>query len=562
MHRKKVYCAILAMLFAFMTGCTGAGSENKDMLICSAGGATTIEQGKQLQFSAQDKDGELLDGAIFSVISGSAEITADGLLTCKADAVVDTVIKISATLKGYSCENFLLTVKEKKNNETEEPPVKEPESVWNVQPTVKNEFYEDFSKGISNSVWEVSNQKWGANNNGTSSQNVFYSTDPANVEAFGASKGVAVLQSNGDFFKTENRRRQGSCLITKQAYGPGRYEVRLKVVPRLGQCSTIWTYYNGGGGRNFQDYLQNKYSEIDIETALWADYRNILGVSYQYYSDAWTWPQVQQRRDSKYLENKSLSPYNDGKWHTLCFDWRTDKKNNDRAVIWYLDGKEFGRATNWVPEYKATFWIGNWFPDDVSWLGDPLFDTAYMYIDWVKITEYDDPVSEGARGGSGGTATDLGSAPIPQNNYITNGNFSQPLTVKNTKGADITSWVTENAAKVENRLDISSGGKAAQTISAQYDGYTFSLDVDAQITGGTGKCKVYAEYLSGQTNVVNPALSVVGKSDAIEFTSQDRIVKNLTFTVKGGFSVQYVRIIIETESGTAASIYDAKMYLQ
>lgn len=53
----------------------------------------------------------------------------------------------------------------------------EPESVWNKEPTIKGTFYEDFSNGIDSDIWEVSSQKWGADNNGTSPDNVFYSTD-------------------------------------------------------------------------------------------------------------------------------------------------------------------------------------------------------------------------------------------------------------------------------------------------------------------------------------------------------------------------------------------------
>jgi hypothetical protein len=437
--------------------------------------------------------------------------------------------------------------------------------MWNKEPVIKNIFYEDFSGGIDTSVWEVSNQNWGANNNGTAASNVFYSADKARVEAFGATGGVAVLRSNGDFYQPSgelNKRRQGSALITKRAFGPGRYEVRLKVVPVPGQCSTVWTYYNGGGGANFADYLQNKYSEIDIETFLWADYRNILGVSYQYYHESWDWnTQIQNRRDAVYKDDQALSPYNDGQWHTLSFEWRTDKANGDRAVVWFLDGTEFGRALNWVPEYKATFWIGNWFPDDVSWIGNPLFENAYMYVDWVRITEYDDFCMEGAKGGSGGAATNLGSAAIPLNNYIVNGGFTQALTVKNTKNEDISSWQVSGASLSSGKLTLSGGGRASQAVGAQYAGYSFDLRIDGRVTAGGGKCKVYAEFLSGRTDIVNPTLSVVARSEELYFTAGAREQKTLRFTMTGGHSVQYVRVVIETESGVTAEIYGAEMFL-
>lgn len=431
---------------------------------------------------------------------------------------------------------------------------------WNVQPKIKDVFFEDFSQGIKSDIWNIPDQKWGKYNNGVSAENAFFSRDSAVCRAFGAeSGGIAVLASRGDFYQpdgTSSKSRQGSCIVSKRTFGPGKYEVRLKVVPRLGQCTAIWTYYDGGGGEDFKDYLQNKYSEIDIETPLWADFRNILGVSYQYYHENWDWKtQVALRRDSVFFDKKQLRPYNDGKWHIFSFEWRNDKANGDRGIVWYLDGKEFGSAANWIPEYKAAFWVGNWFPDDPAWIGDPLFENAYMYVDWIRITEYDDPALEVKHTGGGGTAADLGSAPIPVNNYISNGRFTQSLTLKNTKGQDITSWETVNAERAGNSLSLDSEGRAAQIISAQYGGYSFRLSTDAQITGGNGKCLAYAEYLSGNT------LAVKGRSAPIQFSSIEREHKDLIFTVDNDDSIENIRIVLETEAGTTASVYEVGLYL-
>lgn len=115
----------------------------------------------------------------------------------------------------------------------------EPESVWNKEPTIKGTFYEDFSNGIDSDIWEVSSQKWGADNNGTSPDNVFYSTDETRVKNAGATGGIAVLRSYGDLQANRAKRRQGAALITRQTFGPGKYEVRMKVLPRLGQCTAF-----------------------------------------------------------------------------------------------------------------------------------------------------------------------------------------------------------------------------------------------------------------------------------------------------------------------------------
>ena len=48
-----------------------------------------------------------------------------------------------------------------------------------------------------------------------------------------------------------------------------------------------------------------------------------------------------------------------------------------------------------------------------------------MYVDWIRVTEYEDPVEEGGGGSTArAEATDLGAEPIPVNDYIANGDFS------------------------------------------------------------------------------------------------------------------------------------------
>lgn len=74
------------------------------------------------------------------------------------------------------------------------------------------------------------------------------------MENAGATGGIAVLRSYGDLQQDPSKRRQGSALITRQTFGPGKFEVRMKVLPRLGQCTAFWTYYSNGGknARNHQ----------------------------------------------------------------------------------------------------------------------------------------------------------------------------------------------------------------------------------------------------------------------------------------------------------------------
>ncbi|MDE5896830.1 MAG: glycoside hydrolase family 16 protein, partial [Clostridia bacterium] len=422
--------------------------------------------------------------------------------------------------------------------DTPTPPVT---SVWNKEPTVKDTFYEDFSNGIDSDIWEVSNQKWGANNHGTSSKNVFYSTNEQRVSAADATGGIAVLRSLGDLQMEEANRRTGSALITRRTFGPGKYEVRMKVLPRLGQCTAFWTYYSNGG----QTADTIKYSEIDIEMPMEGSYKKWSGTSYERFID---WNILAERQTVTSEDTEGL---NDGKWHTYCFEWRTDAENGDRGVVWYRDGVKLGEARENVPIYTAALWVGNWFPPDKSWVGTPDFEEAYMYIDWIRVTEYNDPSQQGGGGSSArAEATDLGSRPIPQNNYIANGSFS------GEEAGALIGWEGEGGAKggsgSETYLDLAAGKRLTQTIRAQYAGYSFTLNANALEVSGAGKCKVYVEYMYGSVRM--------GTSEAIEFSASDIGTKNLAFTI-GNPQVSDLRIVVETEDGTTARLNGVTMYM-
>ena len=154
---------------------------------------------------------------------------------------------------------------------------------WNADPVVKSVFYDDFSNGLVSDKWTSTDNGWGANNNGVSSKNVMYSTNKERVESEGASGGIVVLKTTGDYAEDKNKRRQGSVIITRNAYGAGKYEVRLRVLPREGQCTALWTYWNGTP--NATKLEDSKYSEIDIELPEKGDFRQMSGTTYEKYVD-------------------------------------------------------------------------------------------------------------------------------------------------------------------------------------------------------------------------------------------------------------------------------------
>ncbi|MDR3318839.1 MAG: glycoside hydrolase family 16 protein [Clostridiales bacterium] len=423
-------------------------------------------------------------------------------------------------------------------DEPEEPE----EPLWNKEPVVKSTFYDDFSEGVRTSVWEVSNQKWGAGNHGTAASNVFVSTNASQVAAAGGDGGVVAMRSYGDLQADSSKTRQGSCIITKQAFGPGKYEVRMKPVPRLGQCTAMWTYYDGGGST----IETNKYSEIDIEMPMRGNYRYWSGTSYEYFAG---WNILAERGTIEMDEEAGL---NDGKWHTYAFEWRTDKANGDSAVIWYRDGEVMARLDEYVPEYTATFWVGNWFPEDLGWVGIPNFEEAYMYVDYVQITQYEDPIKgDYAHGGSGGSATSLGSQPVPKNNYIANGTFKS-VTASAANGWTVDEGSITGTAGATPYITLAAGSKIRQNVSGQYKGYSFNLAADVTVTG-TGKCYVYAEYMFGSVKLGQSGKIEVGAGDA-------QALRNILFTIDKTNSSD-LRIVVDTDAGTTARVNEVRLLM-
>lgn len=405
---------------------------------------------------------------------------------------------------------------------------------WNRPPQIKRIFFDDFSEGVRTEVWRALNEKWSSqHNNGYSEDNCLYTADPASVAAEGAHGGLVIIRSNGDFSAEEGRKRQGGGIVTKELFGPGLYETRVKAVPRAGQCSAMWTYYNNWAPKA----EERRYSEIDVELPHGGDYRRWSGTTYENYMSG---DEMVSRSEVIY----SPSPLNDGKWHTLAFEWRTDAANGDEAVVWYQDGREVLRLCEAVPHYTATFWVASLFQDAIAWLGDPQFETAYMYVDWVKITEYTDPVQPGnaeKESGFSFTGKNIGASPVPKTDYLANAFFSRPAKTANFKGREITSWEIEGGA-IENGALRLANGRAGQFIAAQYAGFSFETEVRGR---AQGEVRVYLEYLAGEANRTDPVLEPVGKSGVLTLGKGETSLKGVWKIEEE--RTEHIRFVVEAD---------------
>lgn len=409
---------------------------------------------------------------------------------------------------------------------------------WNRRPVVKSVFYDDFSAGIRTEVWRALNEKWASqHNNGYAEENCLYTVDPDAVAAEGATGGLVIIRSNGDFAQ-EGKQRQSGGIVTKRLFGPGYYEARIKVVPRAGQCSALWTYFNDWA----PTLAARRYSEIDIELPYAGDYRRYQGTTYENYVNG-------EERISRSEVIESPCPLNDGNWHVLAFEWRTDEENGDIGVIWYQDGVPVLRIREAVPKYTATFWVASLFQDAVAWLGDPQFECGYLYLDWVRITEYDDPAREGNADKERAfsfTGVNLGDRPVPRNEYLANGSFLRPAKIKNFKGREIRSWQLSGGAALREGELLLKKGSARQFVTAQYAGFSFEVQADVTF----GEVTVFAEYYAGAANREQPDLKKVGESERALFTREKG---TWTFCIEEE-ATEHIALVLEADDAAVGRV--------
>lgn len=532
------------VLLLVFYGCGPTDENNKPVKPTSV--EITAPMLNSLEVGSYDLEAKVLPQEASQEITFSLEQSVEGVSLDDNTLTVDSLashqaqIKVKAT--SVADESVFVVKTYTVNNKP----------IWNKAPVILEDqiFYDDFSEGVSKKYYSSSGpgRGWGVAEgervNYMNPANISWTNDEEVVAQAGGTGGIVSMQVNGDLYPDEKRRREGTCLITKQAFGPGLYEVRFKTVPRLGAVTALWTYWNGGGS-TFED---NAYSEIDVEMPMKADYRQWSATVYKKYISA-----GMMEQGTATIKTEDGNGLNDGNWHTFAFEWRTDSENGDNAVQYYVDGVPSVRIEGYTPEYTATFWMGAWFPDNPTWIGSPEFETAFMYIDYVKIIPYDDPIKTGSRGqfdmsATGTLGTDLGSIPLPGNNYIANGKFQNLDANEKLIG-----WTAikkdDELTSTSEGLVLAEGKGAYQVITGQYVNTPYTLSAKVDVTG-SGNCKVYVVEYFGTVKLAT--------STYLEFTEEDETEKILDYIITKP-NTTVIRVYVETENGTTAVVQEIKL---
>lgn len=399
----------------------------------------------------------------------------------------------------------------------------------------ENRFYDDFTHGIDQSSWYISKRVWGEvsgrTNGGVIPENVFYDAqnDSVKIRALGnqyAKNEVTGVGSITDGSCT------GGALVSKFTVTPGRYEVRMKVAPRIGVCNAIWIYNEDSNDKNHEiDFELPGKNSNDVNT-----YDQILCTNY-----------VGSATSKNYKSSYTLA---DNEYHTYVFDWYYSE--NNKLINYYIDDVLVHTSTTNIPFYENRLWIGAWIPNNEGFVGLPNFESAMMEIDYVSFTPFlnqtyttddcyisSDYVASVSQYPSDSYGVDF-------NNKYPNGDFEY---VEN-RGENYTNSglnYTGSYSFIDNSLYGKSlqltDGSVSSTIDTilQNEKYTLSLTHQGEGEVSVEYYDVYSNYL-GKQNIILSAQNIM--------TSNEFIISTLANT----------HSIKVTISGTNLIIDDIKLF--
>lgn len=353
-------------------------------------------------------------------------------------------------------------------------------------------FFDDFTNGVDYDKWLISEDCWGSNRGGITVKNLFYTDE-----------GTLLLRANGNYYSgdevvgygsVKDGRDTGAALVSKFVTGPGRYQVKMKPMPRLGGCTAFWTYCNKPVAG-----AENDNHEIDIELPGGMDsghsFQKMMNTNYitEKYTDHDDFIVAE-------VTNNKVINLNDGEWHTFGFDWYT----NPEVIVYYVDDIVTCVSNVFVPYLLTRIWVGVWISKTDTFMGPPNFESDFMEIDWINYIPFDetqpytecdvDIVSKSC------TKEEYPSSPVsrPVVNKIASGDFEYFARkgIQEGYGWDLSKFITEKADLSEVcyvsetagkdgtcGAVISRGGYMTTDIDAAYEGYEYDLSFDATSDG-------------------------------------------------------------------------------
>lgn len=410
----------------------------------------------------------------------------------------------------------------------------------NVNFDYENAFFDDFSNGVDSSSWYIGNHAWGNGNGGVVPDNVHYTDD-----------GILYLQGNGKYYSDgdikgvgdiKDGRYTGAALISKFDVKPGRYEIKMKPLPRQGACTAFWTF-----AYQFTNDIENKNHEIDIELPGGSQtgiptFENILNTNYN----------TETKKQSYDTNLKNIFDQevylNDGNFHVFGFDWYTDPE----LVVYYVDGKICATSDAFVPNLESKLWLGVWFPASNSFVGTANFEKDVMEVDYVKYIPFLNQPYEEYSPTIGEVASEdqypSQSESLMVSNMISNGTFEYYNGNKEDKGwtftkkineeqdTDLVSGISSNGGYEDSKgAFVKDGGIIRQDIDSVYSSFNYNFDFDAK-----GKGNVSLSYYGNST---------IDKIGQDSFDINNNEYAHFSKNIKIPEGTKSIRVLISTENG-------------
>lgn len=532
---KKLITLLLAAFLAFgLVACAGGGEDTAGTV------AGTIKyNGAGLEGVSIQVGGETVATTDANGAYSLGEYTGEVTVTPAMEGY--TFMPASITVQfARSDADFTAAAVASAEPDNPEPgePV-EPADATRIPAPTDGSLYDDFENGITpDGKWDIVNKNWGADDfNGTTAGNVNYTAD-----------GILVLSSKGMYYPNASERNTGAAIVTKEALGPGRFEVAAKISPRIGMCSAIWTFYYESESVNH---------EIDIEfpggynASGTAGFDSVLNTNWQGTGSG------QYTTETIDLADVGLSAQNDGKWHTYAFEWSV----KEGYVKYYIDDVLTTTITTHIPTYEGQLWIGVWQP--VNWAGVPEYETSDMLVDWVAYTPYNETAEDGVQEAKEEYLEDrvAGANFYPTEPIVLDENAVEIVSNSDFSGnaaawtlgaeSDIRSGIVATDYTGSNSVYRLIGtSEASQTITGVYEGYEYTLSGMAKIARGVDSSAEFAvEFLDEDG-------SVIGSATTFDIASgEDYAAFSGTVTAPAG-SVS-MRLVLRSGGADTVALFDS-----
>ena len=312
--------------------------------------------------------------------------------------------------------------------------------------------------------------------------------------------------------------RTGAAIRSINTYGPGSFEVVMKIPAFNGICTSMWLFNYisnpDGADRNY---------EIDIEihgttTGNVGNLRTPLFTS---------WITEGAEHQSEYKAAPSMLA--DGKFHSYRIDWHTGDKP---YVEYYIDGVLLCTQNTYIPTNEMYLNIGCWFPN--NWCGNPNFETDYAVVKSFKYTAFENETADKVNCDTNESGGWLDNIAVPAKNFLACGNFDYDFRAEGSNNA----WsVTDENATVANG-QITFDGTLCQTVTMDCFGNTYTLTAE-----GSGNASIKVTYQSIVDGVEVSGEVTDAMGSPLTFTAPDNCTQLLIEIVSGG-TVTINRVVL------------------